>query len=81
MKKDQKPEKKICPKCLTKMIDKEQIKNKCQAYKNMVIAEAKYLQAKEKYYQTRVPKQDNTNIIYGSHTQAPPGSLDISDVQ
>jgi len=31
-------------------MNKEQIKNKCTAYKNMVIAEAKFIQAKEKYY-------------------------------
>ena len=34
-------------------MNKELIKNKCTAYKNMIMAEAKFIEAKEKYYQTR----------------------------
>ena len=34
-------------------MNKNLIKNKCTAYKNMIMAEAKYIEAREKYYQTR----------------------------
>ena len=34
-------------------MNKDLIKNKCTAYKNMIMAEAKFIEAKEKYYQTR----------------------------
>lgn len=34
-------------------MNKELIKNKCTAYKNMIMAEAKFIEAREKYYQTR----------------------------
>ena len=35
------------------LMNKNLIKNKCTAYKNMIMAEAKYIEAREKYYQTR----------------------------
>ena len=49
-------------------MNRELIKNKCTAYKNMIMAEAKFIEAREKYYQTRQLERDDSKQVYGTIT-------------